>query len=122
MDDLNIDYKDERSLKDEILNDSALISKFFWIFRLAIQLRNSNRSTGEDYILSPVKNKDGEFFDTRCARSNYPKDADANGAYHIALKGMLLMNKIKDYQDYQDYKVTNEEWLRYMQEEHGRDN
>ena len=56
-------------------------------------MRNSNARTEEDYIISPVKANDGTFFDSReeTKKEDYaifPKDADANGAYHIALKGL----------------------------------
>jgi CRISPR-associated protein Cpf1 len=90
--------------------------------KLTLQMRNSNAKTGEDYIISPVKNKQGEFFDSR----NYsgrnaamPIDADANGAYHIAKKCLWAINQIKAADEGEYLKtsilIKNQEWLRYMQ-------
>jgi CRISPR-associated protein Cpf1 len=58
-------------------------------------MRNSNAETGEDFISSPVENNEGICFDSRLGKENLPKDADANGAYHIALKGLLVLEKIR---------------------------
>ena len=62
-------------------------------------MRNSvpNSSSAEDdYLISPIKADDGTFFDTRDQvvlgkDAKLPIDADANGAYHIALKGLYLL-------------------------------
>ena len=62
-------------------------------------MRNSipNSSNAEDdYLISPIKAEDGTFFDSREQFSlgkdaKLPIDADANGAYHIALKGLYLL-------------------------------
>ena len=42
-----------------------------------------------------------------------PQDADANGAFHIALKGLyLLRHGIKNGKL---GKITNEDWLKFVQ-------
>ncbi|MDE6011851.1 MAG: type V CRISPR-associated protein Cas12a/Cpf1 [Prevotella sp.] len=94
----------------------SLYKALYDAFQKTLQMRNSN--TKEDYILSPVV-QNGEQFNTnnemnkgRDADGNWlsklPVDADANGAYHIALKGLyLLMNP-------QAQKIENEKWLQFM--------
>ena len=83
-------------------------------------MRNSNAETEEDYILSPVavngvhfssideankgKDADGNWI------SRLPVDADANGAYHIALKGLYLLRNPENK------KIENEKWLQFMVE------
>ena len=71
-------------------NSKEFFEKLLWLFGMIVRLRYSNSQT--DYILSPVL-KDGKFFDSRKAQSGMPVDGDANGAYHIALKGLRLITK-----------------------------
>ncbi|MDD7403447.1 MAG: type V CRISPR-associated protein Cas12a/Cpf1 [Butyribacter sp.] len=106
-------------------------SELFWYFRVMLRLRNSSNEHEIDQIISPVLNKLGEFFQTPeevtedSCMSDLPMDADTNGAYHIALKGLLLLQERfnddtvdlekslpKDF-----YKITNAQWFEYMQKE-----
>ena len=99
-------------------DDKNFFERFINLFRLTVQLRNSKTGSLEDYILSPVKNSKGEFYDSRKCGYNLPKDADANGAYNIARTGLILINRIKQSKDEKakiDYKLTNAEWLNYVQ-------
>jgi CRISPR-associated protein Cpf1 len=75
-----------------------------FVIDLIQQIRNSGDvSRGEDdnFLLSPVRNDKGEYFDSRRYRdqnnSEFPKDADANGAYNIARKGILMAAHIKEW-------------------------
>ena len=43
-------------------------------------MRNSISNSGIDYLISPVLNDEGDFYDSRLAGNDMPKDADANGA------------------------------------------
>ena len=100
--------------------NASLYSTLFYAFQKTLQMRNSNAATEEDYILSPVA-FDGKHFNSmdeankgRDANgewiSKLPIDADANGAYHIALKGLYMqMNP-------QTKKIENEKWLHFMVE------
>ncbi len=74
------------------------------MFRLTIQLRNTtvNENNTEitenelDYIISPVKDKNGNFFDSRDELKNLPDNGDANGAYNIARKGLLYIEQLQE--------------------------
>ena len=88
-------------------------------------MRNSNAQTGEDYIISPVKADDGTFFDSRNQLSlgkeaKLPIDADANGAYHIALKGLELLRRFNETDEIKlkkaDMKISNADWFKFVQE------
>lgn len=83
-----IDYKS--NLKQQILNvdDKSFFKTLLWLISVTVQLRYENAEN--DFILSPVQ-KNGKFFDTRKATENEPLDGDANGAYHIAIKGLQLL-------------------------------
>ena len=82
-------------------------------------MRNSITGSEVDYLISPVMNDNGEFYDSRKAGKDLPKDADANGAYHIAKKGLWVLKQINAY-DEEDWKklnlvISNKEWLQFAQ-------
>lgn len=96
-------------------SDASFIKCIYYAFDRTLQMRNSWAKTGEDYIQSPVLNGRGEFFDSRKTAEYLPKDADANGAYHIALKGlMLLQEKLSAAKP--DLKIEHKDWFRFAQE------
>jgi CRISPR-associated protein Cpf1 len=55
-----------------------------------------------------------------------PVDADANGAYHIALKGLYLLRNIAAYADSSGQiksnaiVIKNEDWFRFVQNQEYR--
>ena len=83
-----IDYKSNLQEQIIAIEDKLFFKTLLWLFSVTVQLRYENAEN--DFILSPVQ-KDGKFFDTRKAKENEPKDGDANGAYHIAIKGLQLV-------------------------------
>lgn len=66
---------------------------------------------GEDYILSPI----APHFRTDVESETIPKDSDANGAYHIALKGLYMLHH-KINKEITSLFISNEEWFAYVQE------
>ncbi|MDR1291672.1 MAG: hypothetical protein LBK06_10775, partial [Planctomycetaceae bacterium] len=111
----------EKNLKTSIsLQDKKeFFEKLLYLFRLTVQIRNSVTKSDIDYIISPVANKNGEFYDSRKAKENLPqKDADANGAYNIARKGLWVIEQIKKADNLKRIKlaISNKEWLQYIQE------
>jgi len=87
--------------------------------KITTSLRQNNGKTGEeekDFILSPVANSKGEFFNSLKAKPDEPKDADANGAYHIALKGLMNLQTLKEMKDLKkpDWKIKNKDWLEFV--------
>lgn len=66
------------------------------------QIRNSGvEKTDDNFLYSPVRNENGEHFDTRNHKNNGDLspivDADANGAYNIARKGLIMDAHIKKW-------------------------
>lgn len=112
--DLNCD------IKSAILeqNTSKFFESLLRLFRLTLQMRNSEVGNDTDYILSPVIAEDGRFFNTNDGREGLPENADANGAYNIARKGLWVIQQIKAADDLKKIKlaITNKEWLRFVQE------
>lgn len=108
----------QHDLKEQILTQTQkdFFETILRLLRLTVQLRNS--SPTDDYILSPIRNKEGVFFDSRTAPETLPKDADANGAYNIARKGLWLTQQILQNADLLTIKpMSNKEWLNYVQSE-----
>ena len=84
-----------------------------------VQIRNSLTVKEEDNLISPVKNSNGKFFNTNEQIEGLPKDADANGAYNIARKGLMLIEQMRNTEDDKlnkiKYNITEKEWLDYVQ-------
>lgn len=95
-------------------SNAALFQSIFYAFDRTLQMRNSCAATGEDYIASPVMNASGRFFDSRESGDDLPQNADANGAYHIALKGLYLV-KNRLGKEKVDLKIAHEQWFEFAQ-------
>lgn len=110
------------NLKDAIRNLEGKRRKYLeplmQFMRLLLQLRNSKAGTDEDYILSPVADENGIFYDSRSCGDQLPENADANGAYNIARKGLMLIRQIKETKDLANFKydISNKAWLNFAQQ------
>ncbi|MGL5648858.1 MAG: type V CRISPR-associated protein Cas12a/Cpf1, partial [Clostridium sp.] len=121
----NIDIKED--IKKELLrsNSKELLKGVLDLIKIMTQLRNSEIVSDRDYIQSPVKNKNGEFYNSELEKEKtkeeqkLPIDADANGAYNIARKGLMLVQIIKSTPEEKlkglRLNVTREDWLKYAQ-------
>ncbi|MBR4498246.1 MAG: type V CRISPR-associated protein Cas12a/Cpf1 [Bacteroidales bacterium] len=107
------------NLKEQICNqsDASFFKDLLHLLHLTMQMRNSITGTATDYLLSPVMNSKGEFFDSRHCGKNLPENADANGAYNIARKGLWVIEQIKQSDDVTKIKlaISNKDWMRYAQ-------
>lgn len=129
--DKGINWKNEENFLDSILSVEAekanapFFDELLRSFNTSLQMRNSipNSSNAEDdYLISPIKAEDGTFFDSREQFSlgkdaKLPIDADANGAYHIALKGLyLLKNNFNQNDKGYIENISNADWFKFVQE------
>lgn len=109
----------DANLKEAILlqSNKTFYTDILHLMKLTLQMRNSVTGTDIDYMVSPVSNECGEFFDSRFAKDGLPVNADANGAYNIARKGLWLAQQIKNASNLSEVKlaITNKEWLRFAQ-------
>ena len=57
-------------------------------------------------------------YDSRSCGDTLPKNADANGAYNIARKGLMLISQIKETKDLANFKydISNKAWLNFAQQ------
>lgn len=75
---------------------------FRYVLNMIQQIRNSGIEKKDDnFLYSPVRNENGEHFDTRNHQNNgvleLIVDADANGAFNIARKGLIMDAHIKHW-------------------------
>lgn len=106
-------------IEETDVKNASFFSSLFYAFKTTLQMRNSNASTEEDYIMSPVAKNGYQFCTNEVDKeedaegyciAKLPVDADANGAYHIALKGLYLIKNS------QTKKIENEKWFKFMVE------
>ncbi len=117
----------------QIENNNSLPASFYqsliWIIDLILQLRNSGEIY-HDFILSPVE-VDGKKFDSReyydkkpteeSSNIPMPTSGDANGAYNIARKGLMIVNNIRNgvmsdrNKNFYKLYISDADWDRYVQ-------
>lgn len=110
-------------LQRQILSQhgKAFFERFMYLLRLTLQMRNSVTGTDEDYLISPVRNDEGRFYDSReyDDASCLPANADANGAYNIARKAHWAISVLKTTPDDRlsaaKLSISNKEWLAFAQ-------
>ena len=121
-----IDIRKDNLIEDIIhIDEPTFYKEFYKLLRLVLQMRNSiTGNVNVDYLISPVKNEHGCFFDSRNyegkSNASLPANADANGAYNIARKALWAVNIFKETEDDKLSKVkisiTNKDWLKFAQE------
>lgn len=107
------------NLKESIMQqDSAEFFKgLLYLLKLTLQMRNSETGSEKDYLQSPVADAEGNFYNSETCDKSLPENADANGAYNIARKGLWIVRQIKDAEDLSNLKlvISNKEWLQFAQ-------
>lgn len=108
------------NLKDAIcsLTEKKHLESLMRLMTLLLQMRNSKTGTEIDYLLSPVADANGNFYDSRKEIPTLPKDADANGAYNIARKGLWAIRQIQSTPSDKrpNLAISNREWLQFAQQ------
>lgn len=123
FEDAGVDYERLDDLREAICEefDPASCKQLLLTFKNLMQMRNAKVGSKSDYIFSPVRNASGTFFDSRKADpAKHPTCIDANGAYHIALKGLKMMQECTRLEDGRLQlapleKGENERWMKWVQ-------
>jgi len=114
---INININIIPQIEDNQNLNNEFYEKLIYSFNNILQLRNSDSEKGIDYIHSPVK----PFFDSRIyekegqnedftEKAKKPVSGDANGAYNIARKGLIMLRKIIYNPEKLDLYINNEKW------------
>lgn len=108
------------NLKEAIctLAEKKHLESLMHLMKLLLQMRNSITNSEIDYLLSPVADENGHFYDSRTCDDTLPKDADANGAYNIARKGLWAIRTIQESSETErpNLALKNQDWLRFAQQ------
>ena len=107
-----IRYEDGSDIRKEISGSDA-VRQVFEAFEAILDMRVTTRD--EDVIVSPVRDSSGRHFVSGTSDPDLPQDADANGAYCIALKGLLLARKIRASDEDRLPLLNNNDWVEFMQ-------
>ena len=112
--DIQADLKEAISQQDS----ADFFKGLLYLLKLTLQMRNSEIGTEIDYMQSPVADANGNFYNSETCDDSLPKNADANGAYNIARKGLWIVQQIKAADDLKNVKlsISNKEWLKFAQE------
>jgi len=117
-----------KNINQQINNEDNFRKSLVFLWNLLNQIRNTDREKEEDkndFLQSPVWSEEiQDFFDSRKAddykkklKKEFPKNGDANGAYNIARKGLILLKRIrKNPRDY-DSLILDENWDKFVQKE-----
>lgn len=108
------------NLKEAIctLTEKKHLESLMHLMKLLLQMRNSITNSEIDYLLSPVADENGHFYDSRTCDDTLPKDADANGAYNIARKGLWAIRTIQESSETErpNLALKKQDWLRFAQQ------
>ena len=122
-----IDYAGGENIASKITDvaDKQFLSTLLFYLRMVLKMRYtvSGTENENDFILSPVEYAPGKFFDSREAAATEPMNADANGAYHIALKGLMTIRGIENGKLHNFGKGgENAAWFKFMQNQEYKNN
>lgn len=114
LEERGIEYKHGQDLRPVLAKgDKDILKPFIDGLKVVLRLRYED-SQGNDVLISPVKNAQGIFFNSRQIKKEdkLPIDPDANGAYHIALKMLMLYEQeIKKQDSQKKLIIKNKDWF-----------
>lgn len=117
----NINFENSDLLKQIRANDTkALHSGLIYCVNAIVSMRVTDpaqaKGTDEnDFILSPV----APYFDSRDGHTELPENGDANGAYNIARKGLMVLDRINKPEEWDkdkpDLLIKANQWRNFSQ-------
>ena len=118
-----LNFITNKDVKDLLIQSQskALHETMMYCFNAILTMRvtdaSKEKGTHEnDFILSPV----APYFDSRTNYCFLPENGDANGAYNIARKGIMLLEYINEFEPSEknispDLLIRNNDWQNYVQ-------
>jgi transposase len=119
-----IPYAQGKNLLPEMMEqtEKEFFVKFLSLVSCLTALRHNNGIKGDeerDFILSSVEYAPDKFFNSEEVGTEMPQNADANGAFNIARKGLWVLDQLDKAEPDQLKKVklaiSNQEWLKFVQ-------
>lgn len=112
-----IGYEDGEDLKEKLMeqDEKSFFAPLLHLIGATLQIRYSNnnakKDSEKDFVLSPVQNDTGEFFDSRKSDGSLPKDGDANGAYNIALRAIANLGLNTNHENEEQDNAEDGEYI-----------
>lgn len=91
--------------------DAKFYKSLTFYFNLLLQLRNSDSKNDIDYIICPSCDYHSQDW---LQWKNF--NADANGAYNIARKWIMILNNIDDNIEKPDLYISDDDWDKFVQD------
>lgn len=114
---VDIDFQSGEDVLPSILNVSSasFFRDLFFLLNLMFKMKHSNGKGGKDYILSPIRCDDGNYYNSLDA-GNMPSSPDMLGAYLIGVKGLWALEQINatPVDEKVDLFLQNEEYFNYF--------
>lgn len=119
-----INFNTNPDIKAALINSKSkeLHETMLYCFNAILTMRvtDSSKPSGSDendFILSPV----APYFDSRNQYKQLPENGDANGAYNIARKGIMLLDTINHFEPEgknksPDLLIRNNDWQNFAQQ------
>ena len=99
------------NINEQILNsDSYFYKSLTYYFNLILQLRNSDSKNNIDYIICPSCN-----YHSKDWFQSLDYNADANWAYNIARKWIIILDRIEKNLEKPDLYVSDIDWDNFTQ-------
>lgn len=109
--DLFADIDLDRDINQQILGkDSKFYKSLTFYFNLLLQLRNSDSKNDIDYIICPSCD-----YHSKDWLQWKAFNADANGAYNIARKWIMILDRIDANPEKPDLYISDDDWDRFVQ-------
>lgn len=115
FEELFADLDNSKNINKQIYGKDFKSKTLVFLWNLLNQIRNTDKNkTGNenDFLQSPIwSKKHQQFFDSRKVQTkNLPENGDANGAYNIARKGFILLNRILEDAEKPDLFIEDDQW------------
>ncbi len=130
----NAEIKISENILDQIKElhskgNEQFFKRFVFLWSVLCQIRNSDYEATDqnkqDFLFSPVE-RNGQFFDSREPQKfgkklengswTVPENGDANGAFNIARKGLMLLERIEKSPFDYDGLILDQDWDDFIQE------
>lgn len=111
-----ISFENGENLKDTLAKQEnvELFKNLLFCLNLILRMRYSNPKTEQDFMLSPVLIEGEKVFCSEEVSDTLPQNADANGAYNIARKGLLMLEQVNAGES-NPLIIRNQTWFEYAQ-------
>jgi CRISPR-associated protein Cpf1 len=112
----DMDIKKDINLQIKDVESAEFWEKLLYIFHFILEIRNTDSELGIDYIECPHCH-----FHSDNGFKGFEWNGDANGAYNIARKGLMILERIREGNDNPDLVITQEKWDEFTEKNYQKE-